>query len=431
VIAWANAGSTDMVACRSKLIHSNPWHGCRMTIVGHEARRRWTLVLAVVAVLTSLPAVVAAWPTTAPEIGVDALREKIRASVGQPYQGYAQSTGALGLPAFPRLGQVTALLSSTTELRTWYAARNRWRVDVVDLASERGLYQTPEGQYTWDYGAQLLTFLPAADAEFKLVTPNSDTVVYVFGGSPIRLPRAADLVPPDLARRLLSAAAADRAESLPARRVAGIAAAGLRIVPTDPHSTVGHVDVWADPATGLPLQVELTAKGAERPILVTRFLEVDQRAPDAGALVPPQEREGMSMTTPLAGGDPVDALVDQTGFFALPDRLAGQQRRHVTDGGVRAVLEANSFALYGTGLAQVAVVPLSRQIGGDAYRTAAAWGQQIAFPAGSGALIATSLLSVMVVESGVNRRRFRYLVAGMVDNELLRQIGAELASVRR
>jgi hypothetical protein len=407
-----------------------------MTVVRHEARRRWMLVLLVSAVLASLPAAIAALPARAQSIGVDELRQKIRGSAGQPYQGYALSSGALGLPAFPRLGQVTALLSGTTQMRGWYAARDRWRVDVVDIASERGLYQTPDGQYTWDYGSQQLTFVaaPTTITNFGLSAPDDNLVTLVVVGSPVRLPRAADLMPPDLARRLLNTATGDRAAPLPARRVAGINAAGLRITPTDPHSTVGTIDVWADPKTGLPLQVELTARGAERPIMVSRFLDVDLDAPDAGVLVPPDPHEGLSVTnTEPAGTDSINALVEPVSPDVMPEQLAGLPRRinetRLPNGGI--VIDFDTVWLYGTGLAQVAVVPLARQVGGDAYRTAAAFGERIPFTAGSGALIATSLLSVMVVESGVGRRRFRYLVAGMVDVELLRQIGAELAGVRR
>ena len=40
------------------------------------------------------------------------------------------------------------------------------------------------------------------------------------------------------------------------------AAAGLRLSPADPDTTVGRVDVWADPPTGLPLHVEVAPKSA-------------------------------------------------------------------------------------------------------------------------------------------------------------------------
>src|SRR6266542_12036 len=50
---------------------------------------------------------------------------------------------------------------------------------------------------------------------------------------------------------------------------------------------VRSIDIWADPATGLPLQAEITGRGTARPILVTRFLEVSLTTPGPDVLTPP------------------------------------------------------------------------------------------------------------------------------------------------
>src|SRR5205823_3186404 len=155
------------------------------------------------------------------------------------------------------LSDVAALLSGTTQIRTWYASPDRNRVDVITSAGgERDVYQTPTGEFTWDYGTNLLT--------------------EVIGAEPVRLPRAGDLVPPELARRVLALAPTDPVTALPPRRVAGIDAPGLRLRPTDPTTTVGQVDLWADPASGLPVQVEITPRGVGAPVLTSRFVDLDQ-----------------------------------------------------------------------------------------------------------------------------------------------------------
>ena len=130
---------------------------------------------------------------------------------------------------------------------------------------------------------------------------------YVSGESSVRLPRGADLMPPDLARRLLDLAEGDPVTALPGRRVAGVDAAGLRITTDAPQSTIGHIDIWADPDTGLPLQVEITARNAERPILVTRFLDLRM------ILLPPQTQRERQVASadeqyvdPCCCGDLVD-----------------------------------------------------------------------------------------------------------------------------
>ena len=65
----------------------------------------------------------------------------------------------------------------------------------------------------------------------------------------IRLPDASDLLPPTLARLMLQGVRPDELSRLPVRRIAGIEAPGLRLIPAEPASTVARVDIWADPAS--------------------------------------------------------------------------------------------------------------------------------------------------------------------------------------
>src|SRR5689334_4164931 len=201
------------------------------TVVRRTRMRRWSLVVAVAAVLVALPTIVSALAPSSASVEPGRLRELILASVNQPYQGYAESNGMLGVPDLPNLTQVTSLLNGTTRIRSWYDSPDRWRFDVLSaLAGERDAYGATNGECLWDYGANLLTA--------------------VIGKPPVRLPRAGDLLPPDLARRVLAAAPNDPVTALPSRRVAGLAAAGLRLRPADPDTTIGQVDIWADPRTG-------------------------------------------------------------------------------------------------------------------------------------------------------------------------------------
>src|SRR5207249_681411 len=89
-------------------------------------------------------------------------------------------------------------------------------------------YQLDGGRsYIWNSGDQLLT--------------------EIRGPQTYRLPRPADLVPPALARRLLSEAGRQASYRVIAPvRVAGRNAAGLRVTPTDPASTIGRVALPAE-----------------------------------------------------------------------------------------------------------------------------------------------------------------------------------------
>jgi hypothetical protein len=367
------------------------------TVVTAQGLRRWAVVLAVVVVLAAIPLVINAWPVRAGAIDAGQLRARMAASAAQPYHGYAQSAGLLGLPPLPNLTEVTAPLSGTTEMRTWHASARSWRVDVLGEGTERDVYQTPEAQFTWDFGDNLLT--------------------RVDGGQPVRLPRAADLTPPELARWVLSAGTGDRVTGLAGKRVAGVAAAGLRLTPASPETTVDHVDIWADPATGLPLQVEATAKGGVRPVLVTRFLEIHFGAPAAAVLVPPAPRAGIGYTE--ARAPDILGTINRWRPLELPVALAGFPRRDALAGVAAA-------GVYGTGLSSFVVAGLPGRFGNSAFQRIAAYGQDVPVPGGRDAsMITTGLLNVLVVRNGFRT----LLVAGLIGPEPLRQVAVALAAV--
>lgn len=369
--------------------------GTSRTVVTGQSLRRWGVVLGLIIVLAAIPIGIGRWPVHAASIDVGTLRARVAASGGQAFQGYAQSSGLLPLPSLPNLSQVTALVSGVTEMRTWYAGPSRWRVDVLGEGTERDLYQTPEAQFTWDFGDNQLT--------------------RVVGDQPVRLPRAADLTPPELARRILSIAATDRVEPLPARRIAGIDAAGLRLVPSGPDTTVAHVDIWADAATGLPLQAEVTAKGGTRPVFVTRFLEIHLSTPSAAVLAPPAPRPGIGYTVTEAP-DIISAINRRRPAF-LPAGLAGLPRRD-------SVAGLSAVAVYGTGLSSVVVIGLPGRFGGQAFQQIQTYGQEVTVPGDSEAsLITTGLLSVLAVRMG-NRV---FLVTGLVGAPLMQRVAGSLA----
>ena len=367
--------------------------GVGRTVVGAQARGRWALVLAVVVVLAAVPVALQLRPARAAGIDVATLRARITASRGQPFQGYAQSTGLLPLPALPNLEQVSALVSTTTEMRAWYAGTDRWRVDVLAAGSERDLYQTPGAQFVWDYGQNQLS--------------------RIAGEQPVRLPRAADLLPTALVHTLLDVAAGEKTEPLAARRVAGIDAAGLRIVPASPDTTVDHIDIWADPGTGLPVQAEVTARGGQRPVFVTRFLELHLSTPGAAVLTPPAERAGIGYSETEAPD--VLSAINRRRIGLLPGRLAGLPRR-------AAVARISAVGLYGAGLTQFVVVSLPGRFGRQAYDQLATYGTAVSVARGDAALLGTGLLSVLVV-----RGARTYLVAGLVQPAVLRGVAGDLA----
>ena len=398
----------------------------RVKVVRGEAVRRWLAVGLGVAVLSSLPAVIAAWPAPAAAVDPTRLRGLILASADRPYQGYVDSQGELKLPDLPVVGEVLALARGATRIRTWYAGPRSWRVAVLTTTGERDIYRTADGTFLWDFERNLIGFTP--------------------GELPVRLPWAPDVVPPELTRRILAAAAPDdRISALPARRVAGVTAAGLRLTPADPKTTVGSVDIWADPDTGLPLRVQLTGKGATQPVLVTEFGDLRQTAPEGRILVPSAPDEA-GLT--VVGSEEVASAIGKVAPVLLPDSLAGRPAlRQVS------ISVVPGIAAYGSGLSTFAVLALPRGVGADALEKARrAGGTPFANAPGSGeATIRTDsgewiyltdliegyelragVLSAVIVRTEpplgeVGRQRPRtYLLVGMVTLDLLRQAANEL-----
>lgn len=367
-----------------------------LSVVRRRTLRAWTVVAAVAVVAVLIPQVPGWLPAATVTVDPAALRQRVLGSVDRPYQGYAEVTGRLQLPELPNLRDLTALLTTTTRVRTWYAAPSRWRFAVVSAAGERDVYGTPRGEYTWDYGANQLTWL--------------------YGAVPVRVPRAGDLTPPELARRVLSAAEGDPVTALPARRVAGLDAAGMRLTPRDPDTTIGHVDVWADPATGLPLAVEVTARGASIPVLTTQFLEFTATAPPAEVITPSRPAgSGFSVVAAPGIADALGAL----GRVRPPARLAGRDLRQVDAAGIRGV------GVYGTGLSAFVAIPVPREAGAQAADAVAkAGGAAEDLPNGEITTLSIAPLSIAVVRSEVSRRA--WLLAGLTDTDVLVTAAGEL-----
>jgi hypothetical protein len=361
--------------------------------------------VAVLAVLVAVPFVLRTLPGHAQPVAADTLAGRIAASSRQPYQGYAVSTGNAGLPSLPQLDDVIGLFDNTTSLRIWYASPARWRVDTIDAAGERDLYQSGVDQTIWDYGQNQL--------------------IDILGVASVRLPRGADLAPPDLARRLLSAASAPDTDGsagssrkpLPARRIAGIDAAGLRLIPTSAQTTVASVDIWADPTTGLPLEVDVSARGVAKPVLVSRFLSVRLTAPAAATTTVPAAPPGAGHTV-TSNPDVVTALRN-LGLGLLPDSLGGLAR---TGNGLGAL---PGLAAYGTGFRQVVAANVPRRTGFDAFRAARNVGGTVNhIPGGTDVVVTTPLLSVVIVASNGSV----YIAVGLVGQDVLTTAGVELAN---
>jgi len=361
-----------------------------MSVVTRTARLRWAAVAAGVGLIVCVPAVTAAIAGRAGG-GDDAAttpREWVARALGSarvPYTGLAESRGSLGLPDVPELESVVRQLGDVTRTRVWWAGPATSRVDVVTPTGEQGIYDAGGRTVLWDYERARLTD--------------------VLGDPPLRLPRPDDLVPPQAARRLLGGVGpGDEVTALPGQRVAGVATAGVRVVPGDPRSTIGRLDVWLDRGSGLPVRVDVV-DDAGATSLSSRFTDLDLGAPDPAAIRPP--------TAPGAAHDTTTApdLVSQIQRFRgvrLPGSLAGLPSGEFVTGGI---------VTYGSGLTRFAVQPLTGRLTESALDAVRAGSRDLELPGGEARLVTSGAVSLVILRGDGARRG--YLVTGLVTPDVL------------
>ncbi|MPQ97689.1 transcriptional regulator [Modestobacter sp. I12A-02628] len=350
-----------------------------------------------VLLLAALPSLVGRLPAADADRSAADLRAAVLASGDVAFSGYAQSAGGLTLPLTDTFTGIADLFSDRATMRTWYRSAQDWRTDVVTATGETGTHRDATGTWTWQY------------------EDDEATRARVF---PLSLPIAPDLLPSDLGRRLLSQAADDELTRTGAERIAGRDALGLRLVPADVASSVSHVDLWVDAATGVTLRVEVFGGDASavgvvtgEPALSTGFLDVDFTEPAASvtAFTPPpgadvETDEGLPV---LDGG----RTPDQS---PLPAELAGLPRQDVE--GVE-----RSVGVYGRGITQLVVVPIPGRFA-DRLR-----GQLDVAPGAVlddlGVRLSAGPLGLMIA---TGPRGATYLLAGTVTSETLASVAGQL-----
>ncbi len=349
-----------------------------------------------IALLVSLPAAIAALPVSDSSISASDLLAAVRGSAGVAYSGYAESRAGLTLPDVREVGDVLELLGESTSMRVWYAGPRAFRVDALHPAGEKDLAVDESGSWLWDSFEQRAT--------------------RVEGQSEVRLARPADLLPPELGRRMAAAAAVDEVSRIAPRRVAGREAPGLRISPRSVETTIGSVDLWADRRTGLPLAVEVTTRTGRRPVISTLFLDLDLRRPSTARLSfdPPRDAE-VDVTTAIDLAQEVDLFSP----FVLPDSLADRPRRTAVGRGA---------GTYGDGFVLVAVLTLPERLVRRARRDLdGPLTPTITGPYGEASLVETPLLRGMIF-TGPRGDGVGYAVAGTVTRAVLERVAVALTA---
>lgn len=372
----------------------------RASVRGTAAGWRWAVCALLVALFVAFPFAVRYAPVaggTPATTDAATLLGRIRASASQAYSGYAESTGTLALPSTDQLDDVATLLSGRTQVRVWWRSADDWRSDTITPVGERSTRTTPAAVSLWDF----------EDNRVTVNTPEAPGTV--------RLPADTDTLPPPLAARLLSDATTAEVSSLAPRRVAGRAADGLRLTPSDALSSIGHVDVWADRASGVPLLVEAFGRTGEVAAMSSTFLDFTDAAPTDGDLAftpPPGAR--------VRQGTRYDLVRDVA-------RSSGGQPPAALLGFTRAAPTAGREAIgeYGRGVTQVAVAALPERLAGPLRDQVVLAANATKVP--EGIALSVGPIGLLLTDPSVTGGK-SWLVAGTLTTEGLTRAAAELGA---
>ncbi len=357
------------------------------------AARRWSLVAVTAMLLIVVPPAVDARPVADRELDAQQLLTRIRAADDVAYSGYVEAHGGLPLPTTDEFGAVADLFGGTSRLRVWWRGADAWRVDRLATGGETDLFHAGPVTTTWNY-------------ERLRATSTLDAVVF--------LPRAVDLLPPRLARLVLTDLRADELSRLPAIRVAGRDAPGLRLTPSLPQASIDHVDIWADADSGLPLRVEILGTGDRTPPVETSFAEVSLDRPPADTVT----FEPPAGPRPSLGGFGSDSLANHIPAVFRAPQLAGLPAIGASPPGL--------FSRYGRGVTQFLVLGLDDDVAGPLRRQLATATGVVVDGDGSG--LAAGPLRLRLSP----HRHFEpsWLLVGTVNDQTLRRAAREIYDTR-
>ena len=284
--------------------------------------------------------------------------------------GTVVETASFGLPALPATANPTSLSSLLTgshTIRVWYASSQHFRLAAPQSLSESDVIRDGRTAWLWQSTLNKVTkfTLPAHAAE-------KDTV-----------PKQ-PLTPQQAARQVLAAVGPTTTVSVSSNvTVAGQAAYALVLAPKDARSLVGQVQIDIDGRHGVPLRLRVYARGASSPAFQVGYTEIHFVAPAPADLT----------FTPPPG-----ASVSQVNLAAGegPAKKHGMSGVTTIGSGWLTVLELPSSALMPDGQpgadAGSADARVLRALLGSATPVHGAWG--------SGRLLRTSLVSVLITDSG-------------------------------
>jgi outer membrane lipoprotein-sorting protein len=342
-------------------------------------RTRWAvpvgaLVITGAVMAGSLISVAQASPGLPPRTPAQLLAQ-IADSVTPPLTGTVVETTSLGLPSLPGTADPTSiasLLTGSHTVRVWYASPRHFRLAVPEPLSETDVIADGNTAWLWQSTANTVT-------EFSLP---------VHAQAPMTQPTSAPLTPQQAAQQVLAAVGQTTTVSVDSNAtVAGQAAYELVLAPRDSRSLVGQVQIAVDGRNGVPLRLQVFARGANSPAFQVGYTSIQFVIPAPADLTfspPPGAKVshvnlGRQMPSGSAGPPP-DISTIGSGWLTVLD---------LPSAGLTA--PSGSAPAPGNGGSGDSAAVLNALLQ-SATPVSGAWG--------SGRLLQTSLVSVLITDSG-------------------------------
>jgi hypothetical protein len=185
----------------------------------------------------------------------------------------------------------------------------------------------------------------------------------------------------------------------------------LRLVPAEAGTSVRQVDVWIDPQSGLPLQVELYGADEKRPVLSTVLRELSVGPPSDGST-----RFALAAGVGLNYEESVDVAAAANAFAPvdLPASLGGLNSRTGEN--------PSAVGVYGRGPTTLIALPLRRDVAGPLRRRL----RESASAQETDVGTVSSVGPVGLLLTPYRREGSRFLLAGTVTQEVLTRAATDL-----
>lgn len=224
----------------------------------------------------------------------------VAASDVRAFSGTIEQSSDLGLPSMPSVSGGGAASSSSSDAsdalelltgshtaKVYADGPTKARVQVLDQLAERDVVRNGSDVWLYTSTGTKVTHVTLPSRTAEKTTPDASTTT-----------------PAQLAQRFLAAVDDSTAVTLGDNtKVAGRDAYDLVLTPRTSATLVGSVSIAVDGATGVPLSVQVDARGQSTPAFEVAFSTFDPSAPSADvfAFTPPAGATVTEQTLPAPG----------------------------------------------------------------------------------------------------------------------------------